>query len=176
MLIYDIIRNSNKIILLYISIYTKIEIKCTLKIKYGGYETHGKTYLDSETAKNYGKGADWVCAYCGSYNRYNSSICKRCGAQKSSSEENPYGGRVYFSQEELKGYKQEIDHYETVSHQVAKEVFDHYEYEYSDNGDGTFTENRIPKYRTVYETVYKKVPIYVNVPKYDINYHYEIGK
>lgn len=322
-----------------------------------------KTYLDSETAKNYGKGADWVCAYCGSYNRYNSSICKRCGAQKSSSEENyfgekmnqsndssnisieedsfrksesslsscyeddstnnssdnssdnstnnisndsddipiddlidkssndsddisidspidkfnddstdissddsiqdyrnsyeetstdnhkkknnktlkdvfhlknfkgllialgsivalfsiimllvsiftpkvydaqitnktwdrtisieelktfeesdwdvPYGGRVYFSQEELKGYKQEIDHYETVSHQVAKEVFDHYEYEYSDNGDGTFTENRIPKYRTVYETVYEEVPVYVDVPVYDTKYYYEIDR
>ena len=270
-----------------------------------------KTYLDSETAKNYGKGADWVCAYCGSYNRYNSSICKRCGAQKSSSEENyfgekmnqsndssntsteedsyrksesslsscyeddstdissedsaqnymnsyeetstdnhkkknnktlkdvfhlknpkgllialggivalfsiimllvsiftpkvydaqitsktwnrtisieelktfeesdwdvPYGGRVYFSQEELKGYKQEIDHYETVSHQVAKEVFDHYEYEYSDNGDGTFKENRIAKYRTVYETVYEKVPVYVDVPVYDTKYYYEIDR
>lgn len=270
-----------------------------------------KTYLDSETAKNYGKGADWVCAYCGSYNRYNSSICKRCGAQKSSSEENyfgekmnqsndssntsteedsyrksesslsscyeddstdissddsvqdyrnsyeetstddhkkknnktlkdvfhlknpkgllialggivalfsiimllisifmpkvynaqitnktwdrtisieelktfeesdwdvPYGSRVYFSQEELKGYKQEIDHYETVSHQVAKEVFDHYEYEYSDNGDGTFTENRIPKYRTVYETVYEEVPVYVDVPVYDTKYYYEIDR
>lgn len=298
-----------------------------------------KTYLDSETSKNYGKGPDWVCAYCGSYNRYNSSVCKNCGAPKSSSEENyfgeetnqtndsfdssteentyrksesslssnyeddstnnsdnvsnddstnkfsddfdniandnstndssydyaesyrnsyetpstnkpkkrnfktpkdifhlvkpkvllissisllalfsiivllvniftprvydaqitnktwnrtisieelrtfdesgwdvPYGARVYFQQDEIRDYKQEIDHYETVSRQVEKEVIDHYEYEYTDNGDGTFTENSFPVYKTIYETVYEEVPVYVDVPIYDTKYYYEIDK
>ena len=266
-----------------------------------------KTYLDPETAKDYGKSPNWVCAYCGGYNRYNSSVCENCGANKGSSEENyfgkklhqsvdsfdtsmkedtyreselslssyyeddssdnssddsdqyysnshektftnncpknylkklndvlhlinpkvllislggfvalisiimllisvftpkvynaqitnktwyrsisieelrtieesdwyvPNGARVYFYQDEIRRYDQKIDHYETISYGVEKEVFDHYEYEYVDNGDGTFTEISIPIYKTVYETVYEDVPVYVDVPDYDTKYYY----
>ena len=88
----------------------------------------------------------------------------------------PCGSNAYFNQDEIKFYGQKIALYKTISYQAEKNIFDHYEYEYIDNEDGTVTENRIPKYKTVYETVYEEVPIYVNVPKYDINYHYEIDK
>lgn len=43
-------------------------------------------YLDEETAKNYGKGADWVCGYCNSYNRYDANYCINCGGPKEEME------------------------------------------------------------------------------------------
>lgn len=43
-------------------------------------------YLDEETAKNYGKGADWVCGYCNSYNRYDANYCINCGGSKEEME------------------------------------------------------------------------------------------
>lgn len=43
-------------------------------------------YLDEETAKNYGKGADWVCSYCNSYNRYDANYCINCGGSKEEKE------------------------------------------------------------------------------------------
>lgn len=44
-----------------------------------------KEYLDEETAKNYGQGADWTCAYCGALNRYNANFCEGCGASREES-------------------------------------------------------------------------------------------
>lgn len=53
-----------------------------------------KKYLAPEIADNYGKGADWVCAFCGSFNRYNATICENCGAGKADSEEDYFGKKV----------------------------------------------------------------------------------
>ena len=44
-----------------------------------------KAYLDEEKAKDYGKGADWTCSFCGSLNRYGNANCVNCGAQREDS-------------------------------------------------------------------------------------------
>lgn len=44
-----------------------------------------KRVLDKETAKNYGKGADWTCSYCGSNNRCTLSECANCGGSREES-------------------------------------------------------------------------------------------
>ena len=44
-----------------------------------------KEALDEEKAKDYGKGADWTCAFCGSLNRYGNVNCNNCGAQREDS-------------------------------------------------------------------------------------------
>lgn len=58
------------------------------------------TYLEEEKAKEYGKGADWVCSYCDSLNRYNANFCTNCGASK---EEN---SGDYFSKEKEREEKE----------------------------------------------------------------------
>lgn len=287
-----------------------------------------KRYLEPEIAKEYGKGADWVCAYCGSYNRYNKLVCENCGAGKADSEEDyfgnevkvtpkedynsehymsddkelqseteeeekaedaetpkaeeslspwkedessdnfyqyydymkqnnsynnhdenksfstkmqnflkninfkavfaflggtasiiaivmllvwiftprtydaqvadktwnrnvtiqelrtfdesdwdvPVGARVYDERQEIRDYDKVIDHYDIVEHEVPREVFDHYDYEYYDNGDGTFDEERIEVNKTVYDIEYEKVPVYDYIPIYDTKYYYEIDR
>lgn len=57
-----------------------------------------KKYLAPEIADNYGKGADWVCAFCGSFNRYNATICENCGAGKADSEEDYFGKKLILLQ------------------------------------------------------------------------------
>ena len=44
-----------------------------------------KQYLSEEEAADYGKGADWTCAYCGALNRYNATVCSGCGADREES-------------------------------------------------------------------------------------------
>lgn len=58
-------------------------------------------YLEPEVAKDYGKGADWVCAYCGSYNRYYDVVCRNCGGDKNSSEEDYFGREVMAEEKEV---------------------------------------------------------------------------
>ena len=41
--------------------------------------------LEEDKAKEYGKGADWTCAFCGSLNRYSNTNCNNCGAQREDS-------------------------------------------------------------------------------------------
>lgn len=266
-----------------------------------------KRYLDSEIAENYGKGADWVCAYCGSYNRYNQVSCRNCGGGKADSEKDyfgnevtvtpqedynseqymstedddlqeesysyeaqqslspckeetsdrvdlsynpieryddkitsffrsinlksvlavlggaiafvfiimflisiftpqtydatisdkswernvtiqelitfdesdwevPVGGRVYDERQEVRDYEEIIVDYEIVEHEVPREEFDHYEYKYYDNGDGTFDEEEIAVYKTVYDIEYEKVPVYDEIPIYDTKYYYKIDR
>ena len=48
-------------------------------------------YLDEELAAQYGKGADWVCAYCGSLNRARFTYCANCGSEKSESKADYFG-------------------------------------------------------------------------------------
>ena len=58
------------------------------------YMTEEKRYLDDEQAENYGKGADWQCDFCGSYNRYFSTNCRNCGSPKSSSKKDYFGKSI----------------------------------------------------------------------------------
>lgn len=284
-----------------------------------------KNYLEPEVAKNYGKGADWVCAFCGSYNRYYDVTCRNCGAGKADSEEDyfgkdvvvtpkedytsehymsskddeewvynmteasdnassskknaleeeqlsspcekssddykksysstdnyhdnisffnqignlissknfksiltvggvivliacivmllvtiftprnydavisdkswsksitiqelrtfnesdwdvPYGARVYDEREEIRGYDHVVDHYDTEEYVESHREIDYYDVEYHDNGDGTFDEEKVPVYKTVYETKERKVPVYVDIPIYDTKYYYKIDR
>lgn len=41
-----------------------------------------KEYLEADKAEDYGKGADWTCAYCGGLNRYSAEFCSDCGAPR----------------------------------------------------------------------------------------------
>ncbi len=42
-------------------------------------------YLDQDLAEQYGKGADWLCSYCGSLNRVRFKYCANCGSAKDES-------------------------------------------------------------------------------------------
>lgn len=92
----------------------------------------------------------------------------------------PSGGRLLYSKQEIKSYDQVLDHYETKTRQVAKQVFDGYDTHtyYTDNGNGTFTEHtsQTPRYRTEYVTETYQEPVYKTVPVYGTKYYYEIEK
>lgn len=92
----------------------------------------------------------------------------------------PAGGRCYDTKQEIRSYKDVLDHYETVLETKSKQVIDHYEptYTYSDNGNGTFTEHmhQTPVYRTEVYTEPKQVPVYKKVAVYDTKYYYEIDR
>ena len=92
----------------------------------------------------------------------------------------PDGGRTYERRREIHHYVQVLDHYETRTRQVAKQVYDGEETHtsYSNNGDGTFTENTYstPRYRTEYETETYKEPVYRSEPVYETKYYYEIER
>ena len=96
----------------------------------------------------------------------------------------PEGGRVYKTVEEFHHYDSVLDHYDTVTEEKSRQVIDHYdthvEYSYSDNGDGTFTEHTHtvsdPVYRTEYYTETKQEPVYVQVPRYQTKFYYEIER
>lgn len=49
------------------------------------YLKEKKEYVDGEKAKQYGKGADWTCSYCGSLNRHDAKVCVGCGADREES-------------------------------------------------------------------------------------------
>lgn len=88
----------------------------------------------------------------------------------------PVGGRVYDERQEVRDTEKVIIGYETVENKVPREEFDHYEYKYYDNGDGTFDEEKNAVYNTVYDIEYEKVPIYDDVPIYDTKYYYKIDR
>lgn len=92
----------------------------------------------------------------------------------------PTGGRLEYSRQEIRSYKQVLDHYETKTKQVSEQVLDHYDTStyYSDNGDGTFSEHTssTPVYRTEYHTETYQEPVYRDEPVYDTKYYYEIER
>jgi len=92
----------------------------------------------------------------------------------------PSGGRLKYTNNEIRKYESVFSHYETKSRQVAEQVFDGYDehVSYSDNGNGTFTEHvtQTPKYRTEYHTEYYEEAVYKDVPVYDTKYYYEIER
>ena len=93
----------------------------------------------------------------------------------------PSGGRLKYSQLEIRSYQQVIDHYETKTRTYTEQVLDHYETYvsgYRDNGNGTFSEitSQRPVYRTETKTETYQEPVYRSEPVYDTKYYYEIDK
>ena len=93
----------------------------------------------------------------------------------------PGGARLHYTQEEIRSYKQVIDHYETKTRTYTEQVIDHYEdvvVGHRDNGNGTFEEitSQRPVYRTETRTETYQDPVYRDEPIYDTKYYYEIDK
>ncbi len=88
----------------------------------------------------------------------------------------PNGANLHSTKQEIKSYRQVLDHYETRSRQVAKQVQDGYDTDYRDLGNGQFEEVQTPRYRTEYETEYYEEPVYRNEPVYATKYYYDIDK
>lgn len=88
----------------------------------------------------------------------------------------PAGGRLLYTNSEIRTYKQVLDHYETKTRQVPHQVLDGYTTTYSNNGNGTFTEHRTPRYRTEYRTETYQDPVYRQEPVYDTKYYYNIDR
>lgn len=228
-------------------------------------------YLSEEEAKNKGKGADWMCPYCRSYNPAVAKKCQSCGYERGSEGEEekdyfdrqkekaekaqnsgitsepkntqaneeqkqnakkkriffflsvflllfglffafvmphakkfvvsgtpweynieiekykevdhddwtlPEGATLIDSKQEIHHYDQVLDHYETKTRTYTEQVPDgtHTEYDYTDNGDGTFTEHarEVQDYRTETRTETYEDPVYVDVPVYKTKYYYRI--
>ena len=88
----------------------------------------------------------------------------------------PSGGTVVSSNREVRSYKQVLDHYETKTKKVAKQVKDGYDVKYKDMGNGQYKEVKTPRYKTVYENKTYKEPVYRKEPVYDTKYYYDIDK
>ena len=92
----------------------------------------------------------------------------------------PYGARQTDSKVEFYGYRQVLDHYETVYETRYRDVLDHYDtsYEYRDNGNGTFTQHevRTPVYRSEPYQEAVRSPVYRNEPVYQTKYYYDIDR
>ena len=92
----------------------------------------------------------------------------------------PEGAEQTDARSELHHYDSVLDHYESVPVQRSRQVLDHYEtyYTYQDNGNGTFTEvpHERPVYTTEYYTETVQQPVYVQVPRYQTKYYYNIWR
>ena len=93
----------------------------------------------------------------------------------------PTGGRLQYTQNEIRSYRQVIDHYETKTRTYTEQVLDHYEtvvIGHRDLGNGYFEEitSQQPVYRTETKTETYEEPVYRQEPVYDIKYYYEIDK
>ena len=88
----------------------------------------------------------------------------------------PSDGLLLYTNEEVKSYDSVIDHYEPVTKTRQVQSGGHYDHNYVDNGDGTFTDQPVfvPEYTTEYYT--EDEPVYVQVPVYATKYYYEINK
>ena len=92
----------------------------------------------------------------------------------------PAGAEQTAARNELHHYDSVLDHYEYVDVQRSRQVVDHYEtyYTYEDNGNGTFSEvsHERPVYTTEYYTETVQQPVYVQVPRYQTKYYYNIWR
>lgn len=93
----------------------------------------------------------------------------------------PSDGRLIYTNQEIYGYEQKIDHYETRTLQVAKERLIGYQevvVGMKDLGNGYFEEitQQQPVYETYYEEEQYKEPVYVSIPVYKTKYYYEIER
>ena len=92
----------------------------------------------------------------------------------------PAGGTVTGQREEIHHYDSVLDHYETYEVQRSRQVIDYYEtyYTYTDLGNGMFEQvaNQRPVYTTEYYTEMEKRPVYVQVPRYQTLFEYDIWR
>lgn len=92
----------------------------------------------------------------------------------------PKGAEVTSSREEIKEYKQVLDHYETVAVEKSRQVLDGYDthYEQKDLGNGYFENVAVetPRYKTEYYTEYEERPVYRQDPVYATKYYYDIWR
>ena len=88
----------------------------------------------------------------------------------------PSGGIVTSTKQEVHHYDTVVDHYETKSKKVPKQVQDGYDITYQDLGNGQFKEVKEPKYKTVYETSYYEEAVYRSIPVEKTKYYYDIGR
>ena len=88
----------------------------------------------------------------------------------------PAGAEQTDARNEIHHYDSVLDHYEEREVQRSRQVFDHYDYELVDNGNGTFSERSVPVYTTEYYTETVQEPVYVNVPRYQTKYYYNIWR
>ena len=92
----------------------------------------------------------------------------------------PEGAEQTDAREEIHHYDSVLDHYENVEVQRSRRVIDHYEtyYTYEDNGNGTFSEvaHERPVYTAEYYTEIVQQPVYVQVPRYQTKYYYNIWR
>lgn len=92
----------------------------------------------------------------------------------------PEGAELERTANEIHHYDSVLDHYETRTREYTVQEPDgsHTEYDYVDNGDGTFSERsyQVTDYKTVtkYETY--EDPVYVQVPRYQTKYYYSIWR
>ncbi len=92
----------------------------------------------------------------------------------------PSGGSITDQRTELHHYDSVLDHYEDYEVQRSRQVVDHYEtyFTYNDLGNGMFdqVEHERPVYKTEYYTVTESRPVYVQVPRYQTKYYYDIWR
>lgn len=93
----------------------------------------------------------------------------------------PSGGRILYTQQEIAGYEEVFDHYETYSKEVKKERlvgYEDYVVGYQDLGNGYFEEiiDQRPVYETYYETEDYTEAVYRDEPIYKTKYYYEIER
>jgi ribosomal protein L37E len=88
----------------------------------------------------------------------------------------PAGGVVTDERQEIHHYDRVLDHYEQRSREVSEQVFDGYDTEYRDLGNGQCEVVQTPRYRTEYHTEYYEEPVYKDVPVYRTKYYYDIGR
>lgn len=93
----------------------------------------------------------------------------------------PTAARLLYTNQELYGYEQVIDHYEIKTERIEKEKivgYEDYVVGYNDLGNGYFEEivEQRPKYETYYEEKEYEVPVYRDEPIYRTKYYYEIDK
>ncbi len=92
----------------------------------------------------------------------------------------PQGAELTGQRNELHHYDSVLDHYEDVEVERSRQVVTGYEtyYTYNDLGNGTFeqVEHERPIYDTEYYTETVSQPIYVQVPRYQTKYYYNIWR
>ena len=110
---------------------------------------------------------------------YNISI-EKYGVVEESDWTLPDKAKLIKKKKEIHHYDKELDHYETKTETHEERVLDGYDVSYNrvNNGDGTFSEERVetPRYRTETRTETVEVPVYKDVPVYRTKYYYEIKK
>lgn len=82
------------------------------------YIGENKEYLSPKEASKYGKGANWICPYCGNQNRYYSEKCESCGADKKDATKDYFGNNPNKNSENSSDTERHSDSY--FSHSEVK--------------------------------------------------------